>query len=473
MLKELVLKEIKLSLLSFRFWSVFLFVIILFVTGSIIFCKKYENEISNYSKKQQNYTKALSITNNGLDGLYTQIIPISMKLSLKSLFALNSDGSYPKTTIIKPIFPRMTEFSGMEIENTNRNYKLNKYINFDFVFIIGIIMSFLSVVLSFDIFSKEKEEGVLKLVLSNSVSRINVIVANYIAILSILIITLLFGLLIYMIVVWILLGQNIIILYPVEILAVIIMSMLYLSIFIWISFMISSLVLKSQTSLAILLLIWTFFTILSPYFGGMITKRFLTIDSMNVFEKKRNELYDKTSPINAPKEYKEFNDVSEITEQGWQKIDAWFKWTEEISSNFSINRYNELFGQAIMGEKINNYLSPFSSFRSGMESISNTGFQYYNKFFHSTLLYRHVILKFIKEQDLKDSKSKHMFYYTNILQSISKEPVDPVIIPKFSMPALDLVESIQKGIIPFLYILFLNIIFCFFSIYTFSKMDVR
>jgi hypothetical protein len=54
MLKELVLQEIKLNLLSFRFWVMFIFVIIVSITGSIVFSEKFQEEQIEYQSKQKN-----------------------------------------------------------------------------------------------------------------------------------------------------------------------------------------------------------------------------------------------------------------------------------------------------------------------------------------------------------------------------------------------------------------------------------
>ena len=51
------------------------------------------------------------------------------------------------------------------------NQFLNRFIKLDFVNILAIILSLIGVFLSYDIFSREKESGTLKLLLSNNVKR--------------------------------------------------------------------------------------------------------------------------------------------------------------------------------------------------------------------------------------------------------------------------------------------------------------
>jgi ABC-type transport system involved in multi-copper enzyme maturation permease subunit len=472
MIKEIILKEIKLSLLSFRFWSVFLFIIIIFITGSIIVCKKYQNEIIEYSKKQKDYVESLGIAKNGIGELFNKEIPVIKKPMLVNMFAFNREGNYPKTIAILPRIPQTSEFSGLVLENGNRNYKLEKYVSFDFIFIIGIILSFLAIVLSFDTFSKEREEGILKLLLSNSISRIKVIISNYIAITSMLILTLIFGILIYIIIFQIILGQNLLFLFPAEVFLILIISVIYLSIFVWISFAISSIVSRSQTSLAVLLLIWTFITILSPYLGGMVIKRYYPVASKETFEKQNRALFKMIIEDKSPKEYMDLYMGVESAE-GWKVIDKWSEWAEESFTNFSVKRYNELFNQAVSGENINNYLSPFSSFRSIVESVSNTGLKYNNKFFNYAKQYREEIRSYIKAMDLSDNQSKHRLYFIPQIQSISIIPVNPAGIPRFNMSASNLIENLENNISSLLYLLVLNIIFCFLSVYSFTRMDVR
>ncbi|MDP3003029.1 MAG: ABC transporter permease subunit, partial [Bacteroidales bacterium] len=51
------------------------------------------------------------------------------------------------------------------------NQFLNRFVSMDFINILAIIISLIGVILSYDIFSREKEDGTLKLLLSNRIKR--------------------------------------------------------------------------------------------------------------------------------------------------------------------------------------------------------------------------------------------------------------------------------------------------------------
>ena len=104
-------------------------------------------------------------------------------------------------------------------DNIDRlNYKINPYSDLDWVFIVGLILSFAALVMTFDSISGEKERGTLRLQCSYSLSRLRLIVAKYLSSLILMAIALLCGIIVNLIIVTIGLNASLITLHPVQIL---------------------------------------------------------------------------------------------------------------------------------------------------------------------------------------------------------------------------------------------------------------
>lgn len=469
MMRNLILKELRYNILNFRFMVVLVFVVLAFAASSMLFCKKFQNELEEYQKSQQLYENALEAGRRGLSELFRQHIPLTKSPSLSSLFASGREDRFPKSIRTSAQLPATGPFAGMRLD-VQKNYKLGKYTDFDWVFLIGVVMSFLAVILSFDAVSREREEGTLKLQLSNSVPRLRILLSKYVAIVVVLGVSSVPGFVVGNIIVLTLLGHDLLTAFPLELALMGILTILYLSVFIWGALAISCVASRSSMSLAVLLLFWIFFVILTPYLGGMIAEKLYPVVSADVHAKQREaltkELFDA-----APEEYYDVYRGKE-TEEGWKVIEAFFEQKENSSKQFMFRRFNDLLNQANRAEWINAMVTPFGSFRYAAERIAGTGLQYHERFFHAVSRYREELRNFIRMQDLQDPDSKHRLYYVGRMQSISLKPVVPEIIPRFKNPDRNVLDF--QGAFPAIgsLLLFNLICFCVAAV-CFSRMDVR
>jgi len=471
MIRYLIAKELTYNLLTFRFLAGLVFVLLVFFASSVIFCSKFENELSEYQKAQQLYREGLESGRTGLANLFAETIPLTKEPRITSLFATGREERYPETIVVSAGSPqRGSLFAGMRLDTQRRNYKLERYTEFDWVFLIGVILSFLAIVFSFDGVSRDREDGTLKLQLSNSLPRSHLLFAKYLAIVVLLLIPIALGLFVNMAIVRLLLGQDILLSFPLQVIMVSAISVLYLSLFVWPGLWISSSVSKSSTSLAILLLLWTFFVILAPYLGGMIAQQLYPVASKELHEKQFKAVVDEMFSL-APKEYLDFYRGKESNE-GWKAIGKYFDVADATMEKFVLNRFTELSSQAMMAERFN-LLSPFSSFRHGMEQASNTGLVYHKEFFLSAVRYRHEIKDFIRKQDLLDPQSKHRVYYIQRMQSISDKSIDPQNVPRFTSPHMDISINLQNALPSVLVLLLFNSVCFSLATLAFSRFDVR
>jgi ABC-type transport system involved in multi-copper enzyme maturation permease subunit len=156
------------------------------------------------------------------------------------------------------------------------NQFLNRFVSLDFVNILAIILSLIGVFLSYDIFSREKEEGTLKLLLSHQVKRSDLFLGKAGGILLTFIPLLIICYILVIIILWLSPLVHLTAGDYARILLMFLFSMLYLSFFIFLGSYISSKAKTSSSSLIINLFIWCFLLFLLPgvmsYLGKNIVK---------------------------------------------------------------------------------------------------------------------------------------------------------------------------------------------------------
>ncbi|HDY89880.1 MAG TPA: hypothetical protein ENH82_17400 [bacterium] len=184
------------------------------------------------------------------------------------------------------------------------NPLLNSFFSIDFISILAVVLSLLALIFTYDSCTGEKEHGTLKLILSNSISRYKILLGKvlgvYLTILPIIIFCyLLASLLIlnYYNAVFSAGGW-------ISICILFLISILYLSVFIFIGIFISSLMHTSKTSIVTCLFVWVFFVFIVPnlsvYLAGSFVKvrsldnlRYILNDLDREYKEKCNE-YNKT-----------------------------------------------------------------------------------------------------------------------------------------------------------------------------------
>ncbi|HDY88667.1 MAG TPA: hypothetical protein ENH82_11235 [bacterium] len=160
-----------------------------------------------------------------------------------------------------------------EILHTNpRNYKLPDIPEMDWSFIVSIIFSLYIILFGHNLISGEKQQGTLTLIFSNTVSRIKLLMLKYCSLMITIMIPISIGFLISYII-FILYSPHI--LTWDTILRIIIMyfaTFLFLSLFAFLSLMVSSVVGQSSIGLLVLLLIWLIF-VFEPHAAFLIAEQ--------------------------------------------------------------------------------------------------------------------------------------------------------------------------------------------------------
>ena len=160
-----------------------------------------------------------------------------------------------------------------EILHTNpRNYKLPDIPEIDWLFIVSIIFSLCIILFGHNLISGEKQQGTLTLILSNPVSRIKLLMLKYCSLMITIMIPISIGIIIsYIIIILysphVLTGDTI-----VRIFIMYCATFLFLSLFAFLSLMVSSIVGQSSIGLLVLLLIWLIF-VFEPHAAFLVAEQ--------------------------------------------------------------------------------------------------------------------------------------------------------------------------------------------------------
>ena len=297
----------------------------------------------------------------------------------------------------------------------------------DWGYIIGLVMSFVAILLTFDAISGERENGTLALVMSNAVSRMGVLGGKFLGAFVVIVIPMLIGILLSALIVnlsgsvsidgdgWARVGL------------MVVLSFIYIALFVGLGLAISSRVTHSSTSLVVLLLIWIVLVVLIPNTFGTVVSTLHTVPSQRDFQEKR-----RAALASETKSYDVLFKHGSPTDPNPDRR-ALELWADYITSPWKIEtrlddeHLDAQFAQVQFARQVLR-LSPTVIYNYGMESLAGTGFAGHHEFVKTARRYRQQFIEFIKETDSTDSDSPHIFY---LKEGLSNKPVPFSSVPRF------------------------------------------
>ena len=449
MIWHIAKREILDNLTRFRFALTLILVMVLMVMNAVIFVSsQYPRRIAEYSqdtnkaiedlKKKSSNLGELAVKGPG--NLYKSPSPLTF-------IATGEDANLPKQVegsssggygigMTTPDFKFNYSWSANWLlqypqDTSRKNDSLPNFTELDWTFIIGLVLSFMAILFTYDAISGERETGTLSLLMSNSVSRATVLLGKFIGAFLTILIPLFIGILLNLMIVnasrlvslngdeWARVG------------IIFVASAIYISIFLWLGLFISSHFSNSSSSLLTLLLIWIVFVVLIPNTMGVLASGFKQVSSRSEMSritkakeeeidnrhKAGNKLYRSGSPSDKP-----------------PKIEVLRMWAdylnEHANAKNSINdeHLNKQFAQVDFTQQITR-LSPAAIYKYALESLVGTGFTRHKRFIQQTRRYRQQFADFIKSEDSGDNESYHVYL---VEEGLSQKPVAFNSIPKFS-----------------------------------------
>ncbi len=290
MLKTLIIKEFKNILLSPKFTATFITASVLILLSVFIGLTEYNIKKTQYETGKKMASQQLSERTHW-GGVNTEVFrqPNPMQIFVSGVS--NDIGRFSTIHDTDPVKLRKSMYSDDPVFAVFRSI--------DLAFIIQVVLSLLAILFTYDSVNGERENGTLKLVLSNSLPRWKYLLSKFSGAWLGLIVPLLIPLLISIL---------LLVLYKVplqdialNIILFLVLGLLYYTFFISIGLLISSLTKNSASSFLFLLVFWVVAVLIVPRMGTMAAGQMVATKSQSELDSqiehfsnqqwKKHELY--------------------------------------------------------------------------------------------------------------------------------------------------------------------------------------
>lgn len=475
MIHQIICKEILENILSLRFILSLLLIVSLFAVSSFVFVGKYRQQSRNYWKDTNQNLSVLSKRSKKLyklafykQRIYRKPKPLSFcaegfEIYLPSRFKINAfSRDYP------------------EVKNRS-NFDLARFSDVDWVFVISLILSFVALLLSYDVICGEKEAGTLRLMLAGSIPRYKVLMGKYLGTIITLGIPLIIGLLVNLIIV--VSSKDIVVDGGMwlKVFAIILLSFLYLSVFVLLGMFISSRSARSANCMAILLLMWVGLVILIPAFGRITAGASYKAHTRAECEKRLAEVDKQIKDDLMAGKFgmRAGSMVSDDPHDPRQDPSARARWKNawtNARNQVLDDHLNQMVAQADTGRWLT-CISPAVVYQRASEMIAVTGVNRFKTLYRQIKRYQEDLKEYIRGKDAEDPDSLHFISEEKSAArrwgTISKKRVDFATVPKFQERDLGLGESLQLAIWDIGLLVLFNLVFFAAAFVSFLRYDVR
>jgi len=475
MFKELMKRQLIEDIISFRFLINTVVILSTVILFTLIFIKNYHNLLDEYSKSiMYNEDTLVSFSKSPNSHLGSTFLSCLMKPKPELFISEAHEGTMPQGFLFSPQPYSIRDIKQeKEVMYTNISQRdlVGAAFSFypDLTFIVQFLLGFFAIVLTFNAVSAEKEKGTLRLIYSNSFKSGYFVLAKYLAAFLTVFLPLLLGLILSLILLAALLPGAFYSALVLNFLSFLILSLLYISIFILLGLLLSILSQNSKTSLVLCLLSWIFLVIIIPKATGIL----LNSKQFDVpTEEEINEMGDKAVKSTMDRIRKQFPDDYARGLDADRKIEMKLKMNHEVDK--SIQDISDFYLRkklsAIKTIRAVNFISPASLFEFSASSFAGTGLSHFEGVWIRTKQYGSDFIAFLKE-DTSILRKGSYFYPAD--ESVSDKPIDASLIPRFEDKTAKPGERINNAL-PFISILILyNLLLFVIVIYKFQRYDVR
>lgn len=333
MIWAIIKKELSANLISFRFILVFLLCSTLILVSAYTMRDKYEQRMGEYNaavvthrKELEEKTLQQALNHLQLSGYKVDKPPTPLGVIVEGMEG--AAGKYAPVNIL----------STPSLEGGSGSDPVFAYFGtLDIMYIVRVVLSLVAILLTYDSISGEREQGTLKLSLSNSVPRHSVLLAKciggYITLLLPFLVPMLLGLLIlttsgsisFTGEDWTRLGL------------ISLASLLYIGVFLMLGLVVSSRTNRSTTSLMLLLFIWVVAVLAVPKISMITASKIHPVASAQEVQAEKDA---KSAEMLKEGQEKMFKYIAEIRERGEGQDENAIraeiaKLSEEITTNMT------------------------------------------------------------------------------------------------------------------------------------------
>ena len=325
-------------------------------------------------------------------------------------------GSWQISFLVSRSFQASMERSAQQLLSTR---------SIDWVFILGVVLSLVALLFTFDAIVGEKERGTLRLVMAQSLPRHTLLLGKFLGALLVLMLVVALGVIVNLLLVLSLSEADLGKTEAVRLAGMVGLALLYLSFFASLGLLVSVRSSSSRSSLVVVLLLWAFGTLLWPQTGGVLAARLLKAQSQN------ETLADM---MDMPTWGRIITIASGLTNRDLRNPEKVQVLAEAMRAQRRAYREVEdgllaaQLGQAEFARHIVR-LSPMGCFQYSMEALAGTGLARHKSLIAQARIYAQHYNQTIIALDREDPESMHLF---PVAQGMSKRKVNVESLPIFS-----------------------------------------
>jgi ABC-type transport system involved in multi-copper enzyme maturation permease subunit len=350
--------------------------------------------------------------------------------------------------------------------DSKRNPIINLFPSFDMTFVIGVIISLLIFILTYDAISGEREEGTLKIMLSGPLPRDTIIIAKYLGGFISLIVPIIASWLTIIIMLLLTQGFSITAVDWVRMLLIMIVCCLYTGVIFAVSLMISAVARSSSTSIIALLLVWVCVIVVIPSSAAPVAHLLLRHRSANQIDidgKMAGILYSKNEGGMFDAYIKERFHVDTGNAAEYSRL------RNEEEPNFTKWRWHRMGDSMALlvernaagDDRVENFarwitrLSPYGLLQNICTSIANTGYEHDREVRLSLAAFAKKVSAFVDQPQLWFDK-----------------PFDPQSSPDYTYRLAGPVQSVGNSLLDIFILCAFGMIFFMIAFLKFITMDV-
>jgi ABC-type transport system involved in multi-copper enzyme maturation permease subunit len=475
MFREFIRRQLIEDIISSRFFINLVVILLTVVSFSLIFIKNYNNSLDVYNKSRINNENILaSFSRAPSSNLENILLYCLMKPGADRFISEGNEDRMPQGFLFRAR-PYMiqnirqekeimyTVISQRDLTNTTVSFSP------DLTFIVLFLLSFFSIVLSFNAISAEKEKGTLRLIYSNSFKNASFIFAKYLAAILTIFLPLLLSLVLSLILLTALVPGSFDSSLVLSLLLFLIPSLLYLSAFILLGMLFSVISNSSRTSLVLGLLSWIFLVIIIPKStGALLRLKWFDVPTEEEIHEMENKA-DKSTLDNISKQFP-VDYVRGLDEDGKREMKLRLNYERDKAIQDIEDFYLRKKLSAVKTIRAINFVSPASLFDVSASSIAGTGLFHFENLWVQTKRYGEDFANFLKNN--VSNLRKGVFFYPDSTAMTDKS-LDANSVPRFEDKYQKLTER-MKDALPYVSMLTLYNLFLFVLVlYKFQRYDVR
>jgi ABC-type transport system involved in multi-copper enzyme maturation permease subunit len=458
-------REVQQNLYSMRFLISLALVLSVFIAGSLSFVRNHEAALEKNRIAMTvflNRMKADAAANATVLAITKRDYPLRPR-----------DDSFISDAKEKYL-PNEITFSAWNVfsfgnRSGSANPFLTKHDELNWSFVVSLIVSFVTLLFTFDAVSGEKESKTLALALSNSVSRGTLVLAKYVSAVVSVLFLIVPGVLVSLLIVLVIGRTSFSTALAAETTGFLAATILLAASFAAFGLLASTLVRSANVSLLLALSFWLLFTVVIPNSSAFVAKRLFPIRGAQVVQAKVDAALDdliKSAPrgswvLISQNPFQPYHELRASIQRKLMQAE------KEIRDNY----YKDMFLQ-FERTRLIVALSPISDFEYFTEAAVGGGYLRFRKIWEDFHVYQGQLFTFFQSLDARDPASPHWYNpYEDV--STTRKPVAFEEVPVFQEKRLSLGDRLSSSSTYLLVsVIFIAAIF-YMTYVLFIRYDVR